>query len=528
MICNLKKKLICNKNKNNKMKTKLTLLLGIANFFLVISQNPNIIWQKTYGGSSYDTGQKILQTTDGGYLISATSESDDFDITQFYGLGDIVLLKIDASGSVVWQKAYGGSEYDYINNITATPDGGYVIVGGTESSDGIVTTPNQGSSDALIIKIDASGTVLWQKTFGGSESDSFRYTFFNTDGSYRVIGSTWSNDGDVPANAVAEDRNIWLLKIDATTGAIISNSIISPNISNEFIRSVVPTNNGGLLFCGNRYVESPQEALIPFIRKIDANDATVFYTDALCEDCDYGGFDDAVELEDGSFIVIGEHIDLTNGAKDYSSLTKFDASGTKVSEVILNDNLTAPYGNYSTNILKINSGFLLKGIQYDSNFNLDILLTQYNDQGIIEKWVIGGTSDESLDFASQGNIIQNTNGNYMILSSTASSDGDFTNNYGEDDIAVVEYKLESLKNPEQGINQVVKLYPNPVNNLLYIENNNGFPIEKVRILDPIGKIILQKTNSFETINVENLNSGLYLLQITTENNQIITQKFLKQ
>ncbi len=159
---------------------------------------------------------------------------------------------------------------------------------------------------------------------------------------------------------------------------------------------------------------------------------------------------------------------------------------------------------------------------------MDILLTQYNDQGIIEKWVIGGTSDESLDFASQGNIIQNTNGNYMILSSTASSDGDFTNNYGEDDIAVVEYKLESLKNPEQEINQVVKLYPNPVNNLLYIENNNGFPIEKVRILDPIGKIILQKTNSFETINVENLNSGLYLLQITTENNKIITQKFLKQ
>ena len=87
------------------------------------------------------------------------------------------------------------------------------------------------------------------------------------------------------------------------------------------------------------------------------------------------------------------------------------------------------------------------------------------------------------------------------------------------------YKILS---PSYLTNQVVKLYPNPVNNLLYIENNNGFPIEKVRILDPIGKIILQKTNSFETINVENLNSGLYLLQITTENNQIITQKFLKQ
>lgn len=170
----------------------------VGSDLIVIKLNASgtIVWENAFGGD----GDKVLSTPDGGYLISGT-----------YG-NDILLLKLDANGQEVWKKMYGGSDYDRGGLLTTTDDGGYLLAGTSKSNDGDISGAH-GGSDVVVFKIDASGNKIWTKLYGGSNNDGVSSIIATKDGGSIIVGTTKSNDGDVSGNH-SNDDDMWVLKLD--------------------------------------------------------------------------------------------------------------------------------------------------------------------------------------------------------------------------------------------------------------------------------------------------------------------------
>jgi hypothetical protein len=137
------------------------------------------IWTQIYGGTRYDAGKSVAQTTDGGYVIAGWTES--------FGAGarDLWLIKTDAAGDTVWTRTYGGTNEDYGYSVAQTTDGGYIITGYTESF-------GAGRADVWLIKTDASGDTVWTHTYGGTDTDRGESVQQTADGGYIIAGHTWS------------------------------------------------------------------------------------------------------------------------------------------------------------------------------------------------------------------------------------------------------------------------------------------------------------------------------------------------
>ncbi|MCP4366169.1 MAG: hypothetical protein GY800_12850 [Planctomycetes bacterium] len=160
---------------------------------LKLSGEGTVEWQKTYGGTGYDSAKSIRQTNDGGYILAG--ECDSF---YPYVFDDIWLLKLRRDGTIEWQKAYGGSWLEWAGSVVQTGDGGYVLAGTTDSS-------STEDADALVAKLGHDGSIEWQKTYGGESIDFAESILQTDDGGYIVAGSTES------FGAGGED--FWLFKL---------------------------------------------------------------------------------------------------------------------------------------------------------------------------------------------------------------------------------------------------------------------------------------------------------------------------
>jgi hypothetical protein len=179
------------------------------------------LWTKTLGGSSNDWGWSIQKTTDGGYIITGTTESFG------PGLNDIWLLKTDSSGDTLWTKTFGGGSYDWGTSVQQTTDGGYIITGYTDSF-------GAGSDDVWLIRTDVSGDTLWTKTLGGSNSDRGSCVQRTSDNGYIITGFTGSLGG-------GGGVDVWLIKIapDITTidenlHSVVNHYKLQQNYPNPF------------------------------------------------------------------------------------------------------------------------------------------------------------------------------------------------------------------------------------------------------------------------------------------------------
>ncbi len=169
-------------------------------------------WQKYYGGTSSDAAYYIQQTTDGGYIVAGETNSSNTDVTQNNGSYDFWLLRLNSLGELQWQKALGGSSFDYAKSVQQTSDGGFVACGKTNSNNGLVSG-NRGDEDYWVVKLDNSGTLLWQKTLGGSGTDWGQSIQQTSDGGYIVAGTTGSSNGDVTVQN--GDRDFWVVKLNS-------------------------------------------------------------------------------------------------------------------------------------------------------------------------------------------------------------------------------------------------------------------------------------------------------------------------
>jgi gliding motility-associated-like protein len=176
----------------------------------------NLQWQKSLGGSGDEEAYSVRATGDGGCIVAGLTDSNDGDVSGNHGKRDYWIVKLDNTGALQWQKALGGSAFDEAWSIQITPDG-YIVAGTSSSNDGDVSGNHQSLgafSDGWVVKLNTTGTIQWQKCYGGSFNERINYVQLTSDGGYVVTGLAESSDGDVPCNAGVDD--VWVFKINST------------------------------------------------------------------------------------------------------------------------------------------------------------------------------------------------------------------------------------------------------------------------------------------------------------------------
>lgn len=222
---------------------KLISLIVTLNFIAsAYSQAPEIEWTHSYGGSGTDKALSVIQLEDGSYMLLGYSNSDDGDVLANYGDDDLWLLKIDSIGNVIWSKNYGGSEEDNADKIISTSDNGFLIAGSTSSYDYDITFMH-GDEDIWIIKIDSLGNIEWQKCYGGSGSENMSNIVQSSDGNFLVLGKTTSMDGDIIE--YFGEADLWLFKINITGEIIWQRSL--GTFADDVPCDLVETANGNIV-----------------------------------------------------------------------------------------------------------------------------------------------------------------------------------------------------------------------------------------------------------------------------------------
>ncbi|AQS94478.1 hypothetical protein BXQ17_10560 [Polaribacter sp. BM10] len=172
---------------------------GTYDFWVVkISNSGNLIWEKSFGGSEIDEARAITTTNDGNFIIVGDTRSNDKDVSTNNGAADIWVLKISTDGNLIWKKTIGATNFDVARAITKTKDNGFLIAGSSRSLDN--GFENKGQNDALIIKINNTGELLWQQTFGGSKIDFLYDITVLNNTSIIAVGESNSFDKDIPKN----------------------------------------------------------------------------------------------------------------------------------------------------------------------------------------------------------------------------------------------------------------------------------------------------------------------------------------
>lgn len=209
-----------------------------------LSSTGTLQWQKCLGGTSEERSVIIKQCADGSYIILGETMSNDGDVSGIHGtFSDIWVVKLTSNGTLDWQKCLGGLGIENAYNLQISTDGGYILTGYTKSNNGNVVG-NHGGGDAWVVKLSSTGILKWQKCLGGTGSDILSLIQQCADGSYILTGATGSNDGDVSGNPNASTYSApWVVKlnndaVDVSTATPISDFEVFPNpVSEEVIKA---------------------------------------------------------------------------------------------------------------------------------------------------------------------------------------------------------------------------------------------------------------------------------------------------
>ena len=202
--------------------------MGGSDFWLIKTDaDGNIQWNKTYGGALDEVSGDMCQTNDGGYAISGYTYS--------FGAGgeDFWLVKTDADGTAYWAKTYGGTGNEYAYSVVQTMDGGYALAGYTYSF-------GAGGEDFWLVKTDAAGNMLWNKTYGGTGNDEGYGLVQTSDGGYVMAGYTISFG--------AGGNDFWLVRTDAS-GNMLWNKTYGV-IGSDYGQALAQTSDGGYAITG--------------------------------------------------------------------------------------------------------------------------------------------------------------------------------------------------------------------------------------------------------------------------------------
>jgi hypothetical protein len=345
-----------------------------------------LAWSKTYGGTNADYASSVVQTNDGGYAIAGYTSS--------YGSGkkDFFLVKTRADGTLEWNKTYGGTNDDYANSLVQTNDGGYALLGFTNSF-------GAGNGDFWLVKTNSAGTMLWNKTYGGTNSD-YAYSLVQTaDGGYALAGSTYSYGAGSP--------NGWLVKTDSAGNKQWNKTY--GGASYDEARSLVQTGDGGYALAGDTnsfgggydfwLVKTDSDGLSQWNKTYGGKNSDSAWT--------------VVQTDDGGYALAGSTSSYGAGSNDFW-LVKTDWAG--------NAQWNKTYGGTNSDlgtslVQTADGGYALAGSTYSFGAGYFDFWLVRTDAGGTLLWnrTCGGAN-----FDLGPSLVQTADGGYALAGSTSS------------------------------------------------------------------------------------------------------------
>ncbi|MFI5173049.1 MAG: hypothetical protein ACHQFW_11705, partial [Chitinophagales bacterium] len=208
---------------------KTELNIGGYDYWVVkLNSSGVILWQNTIGGNSFETLYSIQQTSDGGYILGGSSFSGISGDKTEASLGgyDYWVIKLNSSGAIVWQNTIGGSSDDFLRSIQQTSDAEYILGGYSYSGvSGDKTDASLGGYDYWVIKLNSSGAIVWQNTIGGSESDLLNSIQQTSDGEYILGGYSYSGVSGDKTEANLGYADYWVVKVNSSGSIVWQNTI---------------------------------------------------------------------------------------------------------------------------------------------------------------------------------------------------------------------------------------------------------------------------------------------------------------
>lgn len=523
---------------NKKLVQQTIILLPLVFWGNIALTQTTIEWSKTYGGNGADRGHCIRQTADGGFIVSGYTDTDNNgDVSGYQGGGDIWVVKLDNSGNLEWQKAYGGSDTEpsteAYTNIIQTSDGGYLVTGESRSSNGDLTD-NHGLFDVWVFKIEADGDLEWQRSIGGGTHEGAYSILQEPDGGFVLIAYTSSADGDVAGHHGMVDG--WLIKLSAT-GNIVWQKAMGGTWT-DALTSIRHTGDGGYIVAGYTLSNDGDVAgLNPdgfsgyadyWIAKLNSS------REIEWQKVIGGSKEDKarciVQTSDGGYMVAGttesNDGDVSEGLGNWDWwVVKLSATGTLEWEKTLGGSKRDEVR--SIEATSDGSGYFVVGTTESTDGHVtgnhggkDIWLVKLDNTGdIILNKCFGGTENEIGFFG-----IASTDDGIVVTGRTNSdNNGDILGDTEGEDLWVFKLGGKSSGMDDGHLSNLqLAIYPNPIVDMLYFSEQ----LDVAEIYSMTGQKLIQNTNC-RKLSIGSLSSGYYLLKTQTKDQKTSFQKIIK-
>ena len=526
-------------------KISTTLLVLLTAYTGGHAQAPNITWQKTIGGAGFDGIGLIHPTADSGYVLAGTSNSDSSgDKTEnSHGQNDYWIVKLAADGKITWQKTIGGSANEQLKSIIQTTDDGYLLGGYSWSdSSGNKTENSKGFQDFWVVKLNAAGTIEWQKTIGGSSFDELISIAQTSDGGYLLGGHSESGISGDKTEDSKGSWDFWVIKLKANGTIDWQKTIGGNNV--DYLSTVVLTSDGSYLIGGASWsgisgdkTEDSRGGSDFWVIKLNAS-GTIDWQKTIGGDLT-DNLTSIIETSDGSYLLGGLSESTVSGDKKEASKGSFDYWVIKLNASGTLDWQKTIGGDLADNLLSIalaaDGGYLLGGQSTsnssgdkttDSKGDFDYWILKLNASGIIE-WqkTIGGSKGDHF-----GSITPISEESYVLGGESYSDiSGDKTeNSKGNSDYWILRLDPPYLSRTENDFETTFSIYPNPATSIINLKTQN--PLNSVTVFSTLGALVKQLTNMnkpITSLDVSSLESGVYFLQLIS-NGKVITRKFIKE
>ncbi len=402
--------------------TTTALISFVARFSTPGYSTPSLEWENTYGGSDEDRASDIEQTIDGGYVLAGSTSSNDFDVnTNTDDDRDAWIVKVNNIGVIEWESTYGNTSRSYhIYDIDQTSDEGFIISGMVYD---FAASSSFQNYDGFVSKISSTGSVEWEKTYGGTGQDNLRSIEQTPNGDFIINGYTTSNDGDIGSyggNGYDGTNRTWIVKIDNTGQIIWEQNFASFHGLFDSVNIICTSDSGYVFIRGPIYGSGATQPSA--MLKLSSDGIIAWESDI------FAGANSIRQTEDNGFVLIG------NNNYYEVSVTKTDSLGQY--EWGSNYNFTGT-DDQSTDIQQtLDKGYILLGYTTDQITYLpSYWISKVDSLGNFLWGSVYGAGGSATDASSPPSRIINTQDNgYMIAGCIEYPNIDTDNVYGNGDM----------------------------------------------------------------------------------------------